>query len=60
VAENNTNKNFKTNCKPLDYLWQAFNHPFPSIQYHAVMTSEISEIRSHDPSLLLHDPVFTA
>jgi adenylyl- and sulfurtransferase ThiI len=20
VAENNTNKNFKTNCKPLDYL----------------------------------------
>jgi hypothetical protein len=29
VAENNTNKNFKTNCKPLDYLHQTFNHPFP-------------------------------
>jgi hypothetical protein len=44
VAENNTNKNFETNSKPLDYLRQAFNHPVPSIKYHAVTTSEISEI----------------
>jgi hypothetical protein len=46
VVENtrNINNNFKINNKPLDYLQQAFNHPFPSIKYYAVTSSEISKI----------------
>jgi hypothetical protein len=38
------NKNFKVNNKPLDYLQQAFNHPFSSIKYNAVTSTEISKI----------------
>ena len=41
VVENNT---FKINNSPLDYLRQAFHHPFPSIKYHAVTSSEITKI----------------
>jgi hypothetical protein len=41
VVENNINNNFKINNKPLDYLRQAFKHPFPSIKYYAVTSSEI-------------------
>jgi hypothetical protein len=41
VVENNINNNFKINNKPLEYLRQAFNHPFRSIKYYAVTSSEI-------------------
>jgi hypothetical protein len=42
VGGNNINKN--VNNKPLDYLQQAFNHPSPSLKYHAVTSYEIFTI----------------
>ncbi|PNF20902.1 hypothetical protein B7P43_G11183 [Cryptotermes secundus] len=44
VAENNINKSLETNNKPLDYLRQAFDHPFPSIKYQAATSTEIFKI----------------
>jgi hypothetical protein len=38
------NKNIKTNNKSLEYLQQAFDHPFPSIKYHGVTSTEIYKI----------------
>jgi hypothetical protein len=32
------------NSKPSNYLQQAFNHPFPNIKCHAVMTFDLAEI----------------
>jgi hypothetical protein len=39
--------NIKTNNKSLEYLQQAFDHPFPSIKYHAVTSTEIYKLLNH-------------
>jgi hypothetical protein len=44
VVDNIINNNPMANNKPSDYLQQAFNHPFPNIKYHTVMTFELAEI----------------
>jgi hypothetical protein len=44
IVDNNVKNNPITSNNPLHYLWQAFNHSFPSIKYHASTTSEIAEI----------------
>jgi hypothetical protein len=44
IVDNNAKNNPINSNKPLDYLRQAFNHSFPSIKYHGVITSEIAEI----------------
>jgi hypothetical protein len=44
AVENNINKNLKINNKPLYYLRQAVNHPFPSIKYHAITSTEKFQI----------------
>jgi hypothetical protein len=44
VTGDNTAGFIKTDIGPLDYLQQAFHHPFPHIKFHAITSAEIAKI----------------